>query len=476
MPLALAEQNKPSDRQKKLNEAFGGLDGLVTPAVLQAQRSAARNVEFAQASKLDGRNYAARTAGLLIGEALGKLGSGPDSGMDKAQAVRDAINAAQDETGFEVPEEMAVQAQQQVQKEEAQIAGKVAQEKTAKTQTTNVFEQQHSIITNTMRELNKRGLTSEAASLLPNLAAIEQARVDELQQQADLKGKQLSNIDALDGDTKTIIPNALGKPTSAQIFSDGTARYWDEETQQELTIRTGQYFTGAVTGTADDFTNSDVSKIVPVLRGQTQTLGIMTDLRKEITNNPDALTVGGDALSFINKYIPDLRAFQRGRWRTAEELSAVQKQVDKLAEDAGVSNALQKIAVEKLAFALASSRENGKLSVSDIEFAARAFGSDERSVSVRLALLDGVATDLRIDYDSIAVLHQDMGTHPMFQRAGNFHDAYDRVRGQIPVRRLGETPEEAQSQVQPGAQPVGGNLGGQTPEARFTFDDGVVIE
>jgi len=50
------------------------------------------------------------------------------------------------------------------------------------------------------------------------------------------------------------------------------------------------------------------------------------------------------------------------------------------------------------------------------------------------------------------------------------------VRRQIPVRRLGETPEEAQSQVQPGAQPVGGNLGGQTPEARFTFDDGVVIE
>ena len=443
--------SKPSNRQKLLNEAFGGLGQLTGEAQLRARRQAERNVQRAQEQKLNGRDFAARVTGRFIGEALAKvLGDGSDAELDRARLVDDAVEAAQKATGFTVPQAQVDQFKAEQAAEATQNAQAAAAQKTDSIQTTNAFEQQHLLITNTMQELTNRGLVSEAHALLPNLKALEEAEAEERMRAAELQGKELSNKDALDGDTKTIVPTATGEPLAAQIFSDGTARYWDEQAQAEVTLRPGQYAIGQLTGTRDDITDKEIKNVLPVLRGMTSTLGLVTDLRKEIALNPEARTVTSDVLSFVNRFINEREYKAIRRTLALENPEGFKDTSDAISTyltNNNIDNARQKIMVERLAFALASARENGKLSVSDVEFAARAFGVNERDPKVRMALIDDIVKGLKTDYETIAAIQPDkLPSIPLYQRTGQFFDGYDKVQGANPVRPVGEPEEETDAE------------------------------
>ena len=462
----LPDAATPTNRQKLLNEAFGGLSALTGTASLRARRAAEKSVQRAREQKLSGMDYAGRVTGRVIGEALAAaLGSGQDTELDRAKLVDEAIAAAQKETGFNVNPNQAAQIEAEVREQAGSDAQQAALQKTGQTQTTDAFETQHSLISNTINELVQRGLTTEAAALLPNLKALEEAQAEELMRQAELEGKVLSNVDALDGDTKTIVPDSLGRPIAAQIMADGTARYWDDEKQAEVVIRPGQYFVGQVTGSPSDLEDKEMKSAIPVMRGMIDSMAMMTDLRAEIRMNPEALTVAGDALAWVNKFVPDLRQLQRQRWMSEPDLLADNMaEFDKAISDLGITNARQRVAVEKLAFALASARENGKLSVSDVEMAARAFGQGERDPRVRMALIDDVAKDLKVRYETFGVLGDGKLTSTgIYQRAGTFFDAYDKEASRVPLKPIGDpAPRDETAE--------------NNPNILFRTDSGVTIE
>lgn len=444
MSTTLTNEATPSNRSKLLTEAFGGLNQLTGEAELRARRQSERNVTKLQEQKLNGQQFAARVAGRVIGEALTKAlgGSGSDAELKRAQLVDEAVAAAQDITGFEVPQAEHQQLRQQVTQQGVESAVAAAKGRSSGIQTTNAFEQQHVLITNTMRELANRGLAKEAANLLPTLKALEEADVEERMRLAELEGKELANEDARDGTPTSIIPNSTGVAVEAQVFSDGTATYFDEQAQSIVPIRPGQYVSGKLTGGRESLESNEIKQALPALRGISNTLSMATALRTSIVENPEALTVTGDVLAFINNYLPkrEFEALRSALARTQPEaFKAAAGEIRKYLTDNNIDNSLQRVLVERLGFSLASAREGGKLSVSDVEFAMRAFGQGERDPDVRLGLIDDIVRELNDSYVTIAAISPEkVPSIPLYQRAGTLFDAYAEAEKLRPVRKIGD--------------------------------------
>lgn len=455
---------------------FGSLKGLLGVDELQANRAAISDAQFAADSQhLDGQQLAAKTAGRLIGQAFARLG--PDAAVDRAKSVDEAVAAAREQTGFEVPQALVAQMKQKAQEVNTEEAQEAATTATRASGASNLFDQEYTLVSNTMQELVKRGLASEATDLIPRLKAIETARGEEAMQRANLEGKQLSNIssrqaiqDFRTGKTNNIVPRGAPGAVSAQIFHDGRASYWDADQQKEVWLKAGEYVKGDITGTVDSFNNKQIAKAVDRSIAFIDTMGIMANYRQEIIDNPDGLTVASQAAGFMNQYIGDIKKFQSENWLGRSDTLNENRTVFETAlRKFNITDQLQRGAVERMAYALAASREGGKLSVSDVEFAMRAFGGDERDPAVRLAALDTIAGELKVTWETFGGI-EGMGSNPIYNRAGTFFDAYEVVRLKAPGRTLGSGP------VKPGKKNDDGSPAVDAENTHlFEFDDGVTI-
>lgn len=465
-----------STKEKESRELFGGLSNLITPQILAAQRRAASQAAFDRdAKKLPGVQLAAATAGRLTGEALGRFLSPRDAAMDKAQLVEDAMLAAQQETGHAIPQDQQQQAIQQATNESINEAQQAAQGGRNVVQATNPIDQQAALVTNTIKELNARGRFAEAASLAPSLNRLEQANIQRRQELAAADQAEFNIEDDVNGDTKNIVPNGTGEVTTGQVFSDGSVLTLDGETGEEVTLRPGQYIFANTQGTKGSFEDQAKKDAVKQLVGIGKMIPQLVRLRQEIFNNPNALTNVGEIAKFASSFIPDLRIFKRQTYAgNAAQLRANETLFEREMQNAGLANSQQRVAVEKLGYALAAAREGGKLSVSDVELAMKAFGGSESDPEIRMAAIDDIMRDTDVTLGVLKDLHPDFEEHALFRRATDGSAGYEQQRQKFQVKRTGELGSASTQLVAPTNVPQEGDL--DSASAVFTFDDGVSIE
>jgi hypothetical protein len=451
MPTGLLNADdlrKQQLQRSKPDDVFGGLSGLVGVGELNAQRRAISNAQFQQDSEiLDGQQLAAKTAGRLIGQAFARLG--PDQQRNRAQAVDEAVAEARRQTGHEVPQAAAQEMKEQVRQESIAEAGEAATAATVGSGASNLFDQEDLLLSNTISELQNRGLGDEAASLIPKLQAVRNARTEEMQAQANLEGKNLDNEksrqairDFRTGKTTAIVPRGAPGAVAAQVFHDGRANYWDPDEQKEVWLRPGEYVTGTLTGDKSSFDNKELVKGVEFSDAMIKTMGLMTRLRRSIAQHPDAATFTGDIGKIVNEFVPDFERFISENWFGRQDtLKENRGKMQNAFRRFGIVEQQQQVAIEKLAYALAASREGGKLSESDVLFAMNAFGGNSRDPAVRLSALDDIALDFERDWITFGGRVEGISSNSVYQRAGEFLKAYEheRVNSGAVVPRLGET-------------------------------------
>lgn len=374
-------------------KVFTGLEGLITPDQLRRIRRTASNEAFIREQKRGGVQGAAETAGRLLGEVFAR-NILPDEQAARAQATQRAVDTATN----------AVEQHEFVDADFADIDKRIAITQTA------------------IRELETAGLSSEARQLGANLEQLRNSRLERRIELAKLQGtqadtartQQLTKFDELgEAVTVTLLDGSVADPLTVMQRPDGTIAFTDPNTGVDRELNPGQFAEVRVQGGTADVA-PDRAKLRDAqkqFRGLNGAIETMTLMRQSIVDDPTAGTFTGAVAAGLNRIANNARiAVQRDHG--SEAIIANRSTIESKLSELGVEDAVARARASNLAFAIATSREGGRLTDQDVERAAIAAGIGQSDPAARIAVLDDLASTMEdgfnflIEDESIAALPQ----------------------------------------------------------------------
>jgi hypothetical protein len=146
------------------NNVLTGLEGLLTPQVLQQRRESEHAKRaLMEGQQLKGTDLAARIGGRLFAKSFLKMAGVKDHKANKAQTIQDAIDAG-----------------------EGRIADETFEGPTAD------IDKRISTVRNTIIELQEKGLGTEANQLKANMVVLQQQRLQRRKDLADLTDTEVT--------------------------------------------------------------------------------------------------------------------------------------------------------------------------------------------------------------------------------------------------------------------------------------------
>jgi len=369
-------------------KVFTGLEGLITVKDLDARRRQAQGKRFDDLKNLPGQEKAAATAGLLIGDIIARRLQ-PDEKRQRAETTQNIIREAEAKVHDADPIPGADPA-------------------------LSDFDQRIAIVSTAIRNLEDQGLTTEANQLKANRIQLNAQRLEKRSALQKLKigeanlanteantarTQQLSAFDEL-GETKNIVARGGdGTLRSAQVRKDGTAVFTDDN-GVERTLDSGQFFIGNATGSVDDLTPDktklrNATKQIAGINGVFQGINSLRDL---VVNNKDDVSLQGKLFSALNQVRAGASSFIRDENGPAA-VRALEGDIESRLQQAGIVDQSRKAAVTNLAFAIATSREGGKLTDQDFNRALETVGGNNLDPVVIVNSLDNLADNTRDNLD-----------------------------------------------------------------------------
>ncbi len=343
-----------------------GFEGLVTPRILFEKRAERRAEQLKQAGQQTGRNFGARAVGMLLGSLITRA-LPPGEEQKRAESAQKIVQDAQ------------------ARADEQEFPGELGR-----------FDKRIAAVSTAIQDMVANGQTREADTLRSNLQQLRNQRFEQRVELAKLAGveektartKQIGVFDEL-GDAVTIIRAGTTDPISAMLRNDGTARFTDEEGLVQDLASGPAFRVVKIQGSADDVSPDRVliRKAVQKMNAMHGLVSVGRQMRQAIIDDPGSTTFTANVGAFMNSAAVNARAFITQNKGISVD-TANRTRVERVLAELGLERGVMQARSANIAYMIATSNEDGRLSDQDIERAAKIAGFGVSDPAARVAILD----------------------------------------------------------------------------------------
>ena len=365
--------------------------GVLTLDALSTSRLIQDREDMKDRQSLRGASYAAATAGNAIGQALrGYLiehGHAEDPELKRAEAItrinenaRKQVTTTTDpETGETTPRVFKDPYEERIAQGDALIA-----------------------------QLDMAGYGDEADKVRNAMFAVRDAQLKRQEmivginaKVADTEAKTQATLFTSLGKpaTVTLLDGSIQDPITAQRYADGSISYRNPNTQLREYREPGQYREVKVTGGLNELNPDKVEtrNFHTQLGGAAGALRGLTSIREAIRQNPQVGTWSQTMLSYISNVGVQAKSFLENTPHMGgpTAIRDIDGKMEQFFVENNINDKLMRARATSIAYALASSREGGKLTDQDVKLAGAAIGAfDSMPPESRIALMDDFVLNL----------------------------------------------------------------------------------
>lgn len=350
-----------------MSKVLTGFEGIVTPAVLAARRQKDRRAALKSAGTLQsGLDFGARTVGLALGGLIKRA-------LPPGEEDRRAVLAEQ------IIKDSTQLAEEQVF--EGDLAG---------------YDRRISAVNTAIKGLVAEGLTERADVLRSNATALKNQRFEQKVNLAKLAGTEASTEATLQatefnqlGDAATVLVPGISDPITVAQMPDSSIEFTDPNTGVERVVEKGNYMEVALQGGIDEVApdRKHIRTQVAKLNAQNALMNLGLLMRKSIVEDPRSPTFATNVGAALNSVALNARALVTAKFGAKADLLN-RGDIERVLGEMGITHGIASARGSQLAYAIATSREGGRLTTQDITQAMIAAGLTSTDPAVRIAALD----------------------------------------------------------------------------------------